>query len=94
VDEAWSPLGAGSDLLRDPVIGRLAREHGVTAAQIVLRWHVQRGTIPIPKSADRRRQTENLDVFGFELSDAQMASLARLDRGHRIGGDPDNYEEL
>jgi 2,5-diketo-D-gluconate reductase A len=94
VDEAWSPLGAGRDLLRDPLIDRLARQHEVTAAQIVLRWHVQRGTIPVPKSADPERQAENLDVFGFELSDSQMASLARHDRGERLGGDPDVYEEL
>jgi diketogulonate reductase-like aldo/keto reductase len=66
----------------------------VTAAQVVLRWHVQRGTIPIPKSADPQRQAENLDAFSFELSDSQMAALARLDRGHRIGGDPDTYEEF
>jgi 2,5-diketo-D-gluconate reductase A len=90
VDEAWSPLGAGSDLLLD----RLARQHEVTVAQIVLRWHVQRDTIPIPNSADPERQAQNLDVFGFELSDSQMASLARLDRGQRLGGDPDVYEEL
>jgi diketogulonate reductase-like aldo/keto reductase len=94
VDEAWSPLGAGGDLLRDPVIERLAQEHEVTAAQVVLRWHVQRGTIPIPKSADPQRQAENLDAFGFELSDPQMASLARLDRRRRLGGDPETYEEL
>jgi 2,5-diketo-D-gluconate reductase A len=94
VDEAWSPLGLGGDLLRDPLIESLAREHEVTAAQIVLRWHVQRGTIPIPKSADPKRQAQNLDVFGFELSDSQLASLAGLDRGRRIGGDPDVYEEL
>jgi 2,5-diketo-D-gluconate reductase A len=94
VDEAWSPLGLGGDLLRDPVVDRLAREHEVTAAQVVLRWHVQRGTIPVPKSADPQRQAQNLDVFGFELSDSQMAALARLDRGNRIGGDPDAYEEL
>jgi 2,5-diketo-D-gluconate reductase A len=94
VNEAWSPLGLGGDLLRDPLIERLAREHEVTAAQIVLRWHVQRGTIPIPKSAEPKRQVQNLDVFGFELSDSQMASLAGLDRGQRIGGNPDVYEEL
>jgi 2,5-diketo-D-gluconate reductase A len=94
VNEAWSPLGAGSDVLRDPLIDQLAREHEVTAAQVVLRWHVQRGMVPIPKSADPLRQAQNLDVFGFVLSESQMASLARLERGERLGDDPDSYEEL
>jgi 2,5-diketo-D-gluconate reductase A len=94
VDEAWSPLGKGGALLHEPVIERLAREHEVTPGQTVLRWHVQRGLVPIPKSADPQRQAENLDVFDFELSDSQMDSLARLDRGDRLGGEPDSHEEF
>ena len=79
VTESWSPLGAGNDLLAEPTIVELARRRDRTPAQIVLRWHVQLGAIPIPKTATLSRMSENLDVFGFELTDAEMAELARLD---------------
>ena len=94
VAQAWSPLGAQSELLSEPVIGELARARNRTPAQIVLRWHIQAGAVPIPKSSDRRRLAENLDVFGFALEDAEMAALAPLDRGNRLGGDPDVYVEI
>lgn len=91
--ESWSPLGRGTALLDDPVIIQIAEAHGVTPGQAVLRWHVQLGAIPIPKSADAGRQRENLDVLGFELDSAQMAAIA--DRAHRrIGGDPEVHEEF
>jgi 2,5-diketo-D-gluconate reductase A len=92
--QAWSPLGQGTTLLVDPVVTRLARAHERSPAQIVLRWHVQRGDIAIPKSTSPQRMGENLHVFDFELSDADMAALAQLDRGNRLGGDPDTYVEL
>jgi len=92
--QSWSPLGAGSDLLSDPVIQEIAQARGRTPAQVVLRWHVQVGAVPIPKSSSPRRMAENLDVFGFDLDDAEMATLAALDRGNRLGGDPDVYVEL
>lgn len=93
VTESWSPLGRGTDLLGDPVVAAVAEAHGVTPGQVVLRWHVQLGAVPIPKSADQGRRRENLDVFGFELSPVQMAALA--DRAHRrVGGDPEVHEEF
>ncbi|ONK09932.1 aldo/keto reductase [Streptomyces sp. MP131-18] len=93
ITESWSPLGRGSTLLRDAGIGRLAEKHGVTPAQIVLRWHVQLGVVPIPKSGDPGRQRENFDVFGFALDAEEMAAVS--DRPHRrLGGDPDTHEEF
>lgn len=87
--EAWSPLGRGH-VLADPVVLALAAEHGRTAAQIILRWHMQLGNIAIPKASSEARIRENLDVFGFALSDRDMAALAELDRGQRTGSHPDN----
>src|SRR5262245_57140528 len=94
VTQSWSPLGARTDLLADPVIAEIARGRGLTPAQVVLRWHLQAGAVPIPKSSDPRRLAENLDVFGVELAEGEMAALAALDRGRRIGGDPDVYLEM
>ncbi|WTC20453.1 aldo/keto reductase [Streptomyces cellulosae] len=91
--ESWSPLGRGSQLLDDLTVAAVADAHGVTPAQAVLRWHVQLGAVPVPKSSDPERQRANLDVFGFELDDAQMRTLS--DRAHRrIGGDPEVHEEF
>jgi diketogulonate reductase-like aldo/keto reductase len=87
--EAWSPLGRGH-VLADPVVLALAAEHGRTPAQIILRWHVQLGNIAIPKASSEARIRENLDVFGFGLSDRDMAALAELERGQRTGSHPDN----
>lgn len=93
VTEAWSPLGRG-ELLGDPVVTGIADAHGRTPGQVVLRWHVQRGVVPIPKSANPQRQAENLALFDFELSAAEMAALGSLDRGARQGGDPEVHEEF
>ncbi|MYS90936.1 MULTISPECIES: aldo/keto reductase [Streptomyces] len=91
--ESWSPLGRGTPLLRDPAVARIAEAHGVTAGQVVLRWHTQLGAVPVPKSANPERQRENLDVFGFELSEDEMTAVA--DRAHRrVGGDPEVHEEF
>ncbi|WP_245997012.1 aldo/keto reductase [Streptomyces armeniacus] len=91
--ESWSPLGRGSGLLDDPALNEIARAHGVTPGQVVLRWHTQLGTTPIPKSADPGRQRENLDLFGFELTDDELARVS--DRpAQRLGGDPDRHEEF
>ncbi|WP_307094970.1 aldo/keto reductase [Arthrobacter sp. V1I9] len=87
--EAWSPLGRGH-VLADPVVQACAAEHGRTAAQIILRWHIQLGNIAIPKASSEARIRENLDVFGFELSARDMDALAGLDRGQRTGSHPDN----
>ncbi|MPZ94659.1 MAG: aldo/keto reductase [Propionibacteriales bacterium] len=91
--ESWSPLGRGSDLLDDPGIGAIATTHQVTPAQVILRWHVQLDTIPIPKSGDPARQRANLDVFGFELGPAEMDAVGAREH-RRLGGDPDHHEEF
>ncbi|MEV5594525.1 aldo/keto reductase [Streptomyces sp. NPDC052496] len=87
--EAWSPLGQGKDLLKDATVTELAGKYERTPAQIVLRWHLQLGNVVIPKSVTPSRIKENIDVFGFELDDADMAALAALDSGKRLGPDPD-----
>ncbi|MGW4794337.1 aldo/keto reductase [Nonomuraea sp. NPDC004297] len=94
VTESWSPLGRGSKLLGEPVVTDLAAAHGRTPAQVVLRWHVQLGAVPIPKSADPERMRQNLDVFDFALTPEEMAALDALGTGVRLGGDPDTHVEL
>ena len=89
--EAWSPIAQGGELLQDPTITDLAREHGRTPAQVVLRWHVQLGNIVFPKSMKPERMRENIDVFGFELSDDDMVAIDALGVGERIGPDPDQF---
>ncbi|MGH1561852.1 aldo/keto reductase [Mumia sp. DW29H23] len=93
VTEAWQPLARKTDLLSDPGLREIADRHGVTPAQVVLRWHVQRGVVPIPKSGDPQRQRENLDVFGFVLSEEEMAAVADRPQA-RSGGDPETHEEF
>ena len=80
VTESWSPLDRGGDLLKADAIQKAAAAHGVTPAQVVLRWHVQQGLVAIPKSADPERQRLNLDVFGFVLSAAEMAAIDALEQ--------------
>lgn len=93
VTESWSPLGRGSALLHDERIARIAAAHGVSSAQVILRWHVQLGAVPLPKSGDPARRRANFDVFGFALNAAEMAAVA--DRPHRrLGGDPRAHEEF
>jgi 2,5-diketo-D-gluconate reductase A len=88
--EAWSPLGQGLEL-QDPVIVQIAQAHGKTAAQTIIRWHLQLGNVVIPKSVTPSRIQENFEVFGFELSEAEMDAIAALDAGKRIGPDPDTF---
>ncbi|WP_367123597.1 aldo/keto reductase [Streptomyces phytohabitans] len=87
--EAWSPLGQGKDLLTEPVLQELARKHGRTVAQVVLRWHLQLGNVVIPKSVTPSRIRENIDVFGFELDQADLDAVAALNRDARLGDDPE-----
>jgi 2,5-diketo-D-gluconate reductase A len=94
VTESWSPLGRDTDVLAHPAIAAVAERQGRTPAQVVLRWHVQIGAVPIPKSADPGRMRENLEALDIELSDADVAELATVDRGNRVGGDPDTNVEL
>ncbi|PWI41537.1 aldo/keto reductase [Streptomyces sp. ICBB 8177] len=90
--EAWSPLGQGKGLLSDPVVESVAAKHGVTAAQAVLRWHLETGNVVIPKSVTPSRIAENIDVFGFELDADDLAAFAGLDRGERLGPDPAHFD--
>jgi 2,5-diketo-D-gluconate reductase A len=88
--EAWSPLGKGI-VLDDPVIGRIAERTGKTPAQVVLRWHIQRGDIIFPKSVTAGRIRENLDIFDFELSGADVNEITLLNKNERTGPDPDKF---
>ncbi|HWH93934.1 MAG TPA: aldo/keto reductase [Baekduia sp.] len=90
VTEAWSPLAQGK-ALDDPVLVEIAHAHGVTAGQVVIRWHLQLGNVVFPKSVSQERIEQNLDVFGFTLADAEMAAIEALDRGERIGPDPNRF---
>jgi diketogulonate reductase-like aldo/keto reductase len=92
VSEAWSPLGQGGELLGNAVLRELAGKHGRSVAQIVLRWHIQRGHMVIPKSQTPSRIRENIAIFDFALDDADMQAIAALDAGHRIGPDPDKLQ--
>lgn len=89
VTESWSPLGQGGDLLKHPVLVRIGERLGRSAAQVVLRWHVQSGFMVIPKSATPSRIASNIDVFGFELSADDMRAIDELDAGNRMGPHPD-----
>jgi 2,5-diketo-D-gluconate reductase A len=90
VTEAWSPL-AKAQVLADPVITRIADAHDRTPAQVVIRWHLQLGNVVIPKSVTQSRIEENLQVFDFHLTDADMADIETLDVGERTGPDPDTF---
>lgn len=94
--EAWSPMGKRRAPLEEPVVTDAAERLGVTPGQVILRWHVQLGSLPIPKSSSRERQAQNLDVFGFELTDAEVAAISGLadPDGRLFGGDPETHEEM
>jgi 2,5-diketo-D-gluconate reductase A len=89
--ESWGPLGQGKGLLEDPNIVEVARRKDRTPAQVVLRWHVQLGCIVIPKSVNPDRIQENIDLFDFELDDADMAEISKVRTGQRLGGDPNTF---
>lgn len=91
VTESWSPIGAGGDLLRAPTIVEVARRRSKTPAQVVLRWHVQLGLLPIPKTSKAERLPENRDVFDFQLDETDMDELAALDRGDEGVVDADRF---
>jgi len=88
--EAYSPLGQGADIEHPTVIG-LAETYSRTPAQVVLRWHLQRGHIAIPKSNSAERIKSNFDVFSFSLSEDEMDSITSMEEGNRIGGDPRTF---
>jgi 2,5-diketo-D-gluconate reductase A len=90
--ESWGPLGQGKyPLFENPAVVAAAEAHGVSPAQAVIRWHLQRGFIVFPKSTRKERMAENFDVFGFELSDAEVAAIDAIDPGDgsgRVGAHP------
>jgi diketogulonate reductase-like aldo/keto reductase len=88
--EAWSPLMQGK-ILGDKTLNTLANKYGKTPAQIILRWDLQKGVITIPKSVKAERIISNAAIFDFELSQEDMNLIDKLDRGERIGADPDNF---
>ncbi len=94
--ESWSPLGKAQAPFAEPPVAAAAQTHGVEPGQVILRWQVQLGAVPIPKSADPARQRSNLDVFGFELTETEMDAITGLGRcdGRLFGGDPDSHEEM
>ena len=94
--EAWSPLGKRQAPFGEPPVAEAAERHGVTPGQVILRWHLQLGTLPIPKSATPERQHQNLDLDGFELTEDEMTAITGLARpdGRLFGGDPDTHEEM
>lgn len=89
VTEAWSPLGRGR-LIDEPVLNRIADAHGVSVAQVLVRWNVQQGVVVLPKSVTPSRIRANLDVDGFELTDDDLAAIASLESGQRTGSHPDS----
>ena len=94
--EAWSPMGKRNAPLEEPAVTRAADRVGVTPGQVILRWHVQLGSLPIPKSGNPERQLQNLDIFRFELTDEELEEISGLadPSGRLFGGDPDSHEEM
>ncbi|MFJ5837911.1 aldo/keto reductase [Streptomyces shenzhenensis] len=90
--EAWSPLGQGKGLLEVPAIVAIAQKHNRTPAQVVLRWHVQLGTVVIPKSVTPSRIRENIEVFDFSLDTEDLAAISALNEDRRLGPDPVTHD--
>ena len=89
VTEAWSPLGAGNDLLQEPALVTLAEKYGKTPAQVVLRWHIELGVVAIPRSGNSRRIAENIEIFDFALTADEVAAISALDTGEEPRVDSD-----
>lgn len=89
--EAWSPLAQGGDLLGNETVRALADKHERSAAQVILRWHLQLGNVVIPKSVTPSRIRENFAVFDFTLNEGDLAALSELDQGKRVGPNPDEF---
>lgn len=91
--QAWCPLGGSyARFFEKEIFGDMGKKYQKSPAQIILRWHVQRGMCAIPRSSHPARLRENLEVFGFQLEDADMARIDALDTGRRIGADPDRFQ--
>jgi diketogulonate reductase-like aldo/keto reductase len=96
VTQSWSPLGKAQAQYDAPAVAEAAIAHGVSPAQVIVRWHLELGCLPLPKSADPGRQRENLSIFDFALTSQEVAAISALDRpdGRLFGGDPDIHEEM
>jgi 2,5-diketo-D-gluconate reductase A len=95
VTESWSPLARGGDLLAEPVFAAIGDRYGKTPGQVILRWHVQLGLVPIPKSGNAERLRQNVEVFDFELSDSDLAEIDAVEAARRGSGlDPRTHEEF
>lgn len=91
--ESWSPIGQGA-VLGEPLLAKIGKRYGKTAAQVVIRWHIDLGIIVIPKSSHRDRMAENFDVFDFSLTADEISSIRSLQTGQRTGFDPSEFEGL
>ena len=93
VAEAWSPLGGtGGKLLGSPVLAEIGAKYGKSAAPVVIRWHIQRGVVVLPKTTHAERIKQNFDVFDFNLTSEDMTAITALNTGKRNGADPDNFD--
>ncbi|TVX92285.1 aldo/keto reductase [Paenibacillus agilis] len=89
--EAWSPLMQGGEILEDRAVMAIGANHGKTGAQVVIRWHLQKGNIVIPKSVTASRIRENFNVFDFELTAEEMLLIDQLNQDKRVGPDPEDF---
>ena len=89
VTEAWSPLGAGNDLLENATLANIGAKYGKTPGQVVLRWHIELGVVAIPRSANPSRIAQNINIFDFELTSDEIAAISALDTGEEQGVDSD-----
>ncbi|MFD2305730.1 aldo/keto reductase [Enterococcus termitis] len=89
--EAWSPLGQGK-ILENPVLVEIGKKYDKTAAQVIIRWHLQNDIIVIPKSVHKDRIKQNFDVFDFELTEDELEQINQLNTNERLGPDPDNFD--
>lgn len=96
VTQSWSPLGKGNAPYQEAAVVAAAEHHGVSPAQVILRWQIQLDNVPLPKSATPSRQVDNLSVFDFTLSDDEVTAISALSRadGRLFDGDPDTHEEM
>jgi 2,5-diketo-D-gluconate reductase A len=89
ITEAWSPLGAGNNLLENPTLAAIGAKYGKTPGQVVLRWHVEHGVVAIPRSTNPGRIAQNIDIFDFALTAGEVATVSALDTGEEQGVDSD-----
>ena len=96
VTQSWSPLGRANSVLTEPTVFEIARAHGKTTTQVILRWHIQLGALQIPKASSAEHLRENIEVFDFTLSAEEMAVIGALTKpdGRLKNQDPDRYEEF